>query len=288
MRWAALVGGYLLFASSADAAPDRVADAPAPSITVAVVPGVAVNMDAARVDALSQDLADALKSELVIEAIGGLEVRRKLPADGVPPDCVATPACIEDVAQRLGANQLLFVVMVDTGGSGAVQIDTTWVDVATGNSASRPAIDIAVLTEAKSRFAAAATQLLPDAPVRPKPVPGGGIGNTTMTDEVPRHFTTASYVTAGLAVVGLGVGVGFGLRARSQFNDCDQPSAPCTDAQEDKIRTSALIADVGWFAALGGAVATAVLYATSGSESRLIVSPNAEGGGVTLTAVGRF
>ena len=285
MRSAVLLGGLLLFVSTA-AADTRVAQAPAERLKVAIVPGVAVNLDASRVDALSQDLAEALRSELDIEAIGGLEVRRQLPADGVPPDCVANTACIADVAQRLGANQLLFVVMVDTGGSGAVQIDTTWVDPATGNSASRPAIDVAVISDAKARFAAAATTLLPDAPVRPKPVTGGVGG--TMTEEIPRHFTTPAYVTAGIAVVGLGVGIGFGIRTKGLYNDCDQPSAPCSDAQEDKIRNSALIADIGWVAGIGGAVATAILYATSGSESRLVVSPNAEGGGMTLTAVGRF
>src|SRR3954452_5022602 len=83
-------------------------------IKVAVVPGIAVNLDAARVDALSQDLADALATELDIDAIGGLEVRRQLPPDGIPPDCVATPSCVADVAKRVSANQLLFVVMVDT------------------------------------------------------------------------------------------------------------------------------------------------------------------------------
>lgn len=281
MRWAALLGGCLLFVSST-----ALAETPA-RIKVAVVPGVAVNLDAARVDALSQDMADALQTELDIDAIGGLEVRRLLPADGVPPDCVANPACVTDVAKRLSATQLLFVVMVDTGGSGAVQIDATWVDPVTGKSASRPAIDIAVITDAKSRFAAAAKQLLPDAPVRPKQNQGGVGG--TMTKEIPRHFTTTSYVTAGVAVVGLGVAIGFGLRTKGLFNDCDKPSAPCSDSEEDKIRNSALIADIGWIAFLGGAAATAILYATSGSESRLVVSPNAEGGGgVTLTALGRF
>src|SRR5687768_11945883 len=114
---AAFVVCLLAFASPA------AADTPAPRLRVAVVPGVAVNMDAARVDALSQDLATALATELEVEAIGGLEVRRRLPADGLPPDCVATPACTVDVARRLDVQQLLFVVMVDAGG--AVQIDST-------------------------------------------------------------------------------------------------------------------------------------------------------------------
>src|SRR6185503_19035401 len=120
------------------AASPRIASAE--RVKVAVVPGIAVNLDAARVDALSQDLAEALRSELDIDAVGGLEVRRQLPSAGLPPDCVATPACVGDVANRLGAQQLLFVVMIDTGTGGAIQIDSTWVDPNAHKSASRPAI----------------------------------------------------------------------------------------------------------------------------------------------------
>jgi hypothetical protein len=278
MQRAAILVGCLLCLASPAIADTR--------IKVAIIPGVAVNLDPARVDALSQDLATALETELDIDAVGGLEVRRKLPPDGLPVDCVATPACVNDVAQRTGANQLLFVVMVDTGGNGAVQIDSTWIDPASGQRAQRPAMDIAVINEAKTKFQASATVLLPDAPVRPKPKQGGGM-NGRMTQEIPRHFTLTSYATAGVAVVGLGVGIGFGLKARSLYNDCDEQMTPCTDGQKDKIRTRALIADIGYVAALGGAVATAILYATSGSESRLVVSPNAEGGGGVMY-VGRF
>lgn len=263
------------------------AAAHADRIKVAVVPGIAVNLDAARVDALSQDLADALATELDVDAVGGLDVRRQLPAEGVPPDCVATPTCTADVARRLGATQLLFVVMVDTGSGGAVQIDSTWVEPATGRSAARPAIDIAVLAEAKARFQSAARQLLPDAPVREQPV-GIGIGGT-MTPAVPRHLTRTAMITAGVGVVGLGVGIGFGLRTKGRYNDCDQPSAPCSSADEDSIRTSALIADLGFLTAAAGAIATAVLFATSAEEPRLIVAPGVErSGGVSLTASGRF
>src|SRR5690348_15992193 len=93
----------------------RVASAdPAKVAKVGIVPGIAVNLDAARVDALSQDLASALSSELEVEALGGVEVRRLLPEAGLAPDCVANTACVADVAKRLGAQQLLFVVMIDT------------------------------------------------------------------------------------------------------------------------------------------------------------------------------
>jgi hypothetical protein len=272
---------HLIFAVSLLALP-RVASAD--RVKVAVVPGIAVNLDVARVDALSQDLADALRSELDVDAVGGLEVRRQLPAQ-LPPDCVANRACIADVAQRLGAQQLLFVVMVDTGTGGAIQVDSTWVDPAAGRSASRPAIDIAAVADARSRFASAARELLPDAPVRPKL---NGVGR--MSAPVPRHLTVPAYVTAGATAVGLGIGISFGLSARSKYRSCESSAnndhVACSDSRTSSIRTTALIADVGWLVAVGGTVATAVLYAASGEESRLIVEPTP--GGVAVTAVGRF
>jgi hypothetical protein len=258
--------------------------ASADRITVAVVPGIAVNLDAARVDTLSQDLASALAAELDIDAIGGVEVRRKLPEAGLQPDCVANQACIADVARRLEVQQLLFVVMIDTGTGGAIQVDSTWVDVVAHKSASRPAIDIAAIGEAKERFADAAQQLLPDAPVRPKPATGMG----RFSPPVPRHFTLPTYVTAGATVAGIGVGLGFGLRARSKYKDCESlsPDSECSRDRKDSIRNTALIADIGWVIALSGTIATAVLYATSAESSHVIVEPTP--GGVTVTALGRF
>jgi hypothetical protein len=272
----------IVFALTSSAAAD---DAP---VRVAIVPGIAVNLDTARVDALSQDLAQALMSELVVDAVGGLEVRRLLPADGLPPDCVTTPACTADVAKRTNATQLLFVVMVDTGAGGAVQVDTTWIEPASGKSASRPALDLTSMSDAKSKFALAARELLPDAPVRAKPTPGGGGGglNAKMTDGVPRHLTTPAKITAAISVVGLGAGIAFGLSTRSRFNECDDNPGTCTNGDHDSIRLRALAADAGFVIALGGAVATAVLYMTSSEEPRLIVAPTPEG--ATVSAVVRF
>jgi hypothetical protein len=253
-------------------------------IKVAVVPGIAVNLDAARVDSLSQDLANALQAELDVDAVGGVEVRRKLPEMGLQPDCVANQACIADVARRLEATQLLFVVMIDTGTGGAIQVDSTWVDPEAHKSASRPAIDIAAIAEARARFADAAQQLLPDAPVRPKPT---GLGR--LSEPVPRHFTLPTYVTAGATAVGIGFGVGAGLRARSKYKDCEDlaPSgAECSRGRKDSIRHIALISDVGWLVGLGGTIATAVLYATSAEGPHVIVEPAP--GGATVSAVGRF
>ena len=276
-------------ATPAIAPPVRVAEVPAGPLRVAVVPGIAVNLDTARVDALSQELADALMAELDIVAVGGLEVRRQLPPDGVPPDCVTTPACTADVARRTGASQLLFVVMVDSGAGGSVQIDTTWVDPSNNRSASRAAIDLTSQTEAKAKFTSAARGLLPDAPVRAKPqdTTGGGGGMTpSMSEGVPRHFTTPAKVTAAVAVVGLGAGIAFGLTTRSRYNSCDAMPIDCTDSRKDSIRTFSILADSGFVIAAGAAVATLVLYVTSAEEPHLMVSPTADGAAVS--AFGRF
>jgi hypothetical protein len=265
------------------AAVPRVASAD--RVKVAVVPMIAVNMEAARVDALAQDLAEALRTELVIDAVGGVEVRRRLPAEGLSPGCIASTACIADVAQRLDAQQLLFVVMIDTGASGAIQIDSTWVDPVTHQSAPRPAIDLTTLADATSRFAAAARQLLPDAPVRAKPKASLG----RMSAPVPRHFGVPSYLTAAGTVIGLGTGISLGLVTRERYKDCEaqgHAGTACTQSRRDSIRRLALIADAGWVMAIGGTIATAVLYATSGESSHVVVEPTP--GGVAVSAVGRF
>ncbi len=277
VKFALAIGAVVAMTSTAHA--DR--------LKVAVVPGIAVNLDSARVDALSQDLADALTSELDLDAVGGLEVRRQLPAEGLPPDCLTTPTCVDDVAKRLGAQQLVFVVMVDATGSGAVQVDSTWVEVSTGKRASRPAIDLPTIADAKTRFAAGARLILPDAPVRKKVTTGGGGNiNGVMSAEVPRHFTMTTYLTGGAAIVGLGIGIGFGASARGKYNDCDVAENSCGKKQRDSIKTRSLIADVGFVAALGGAVVTGILFATSGKESRLVVSPTTTG--VAASVFGRF
>ncbi|MBV8756401.1 MAG: hypothetical protein JO257_03960 [Deltaproteobacteria bacterium] len=283
MKLRHVFAGSILLASNVAAA-DR--------IKVAVVPGIAVNLDAARVDALSQDLAEGLAADLDVDAVGGLEVRRQLPPDGLPPDCATNAACTKDVAKRTGAQQLLFVVMVDSGAGGAVQVDTTWVEPATGKSASRPPIDLTstIDADAKAKFEAAATRLLPDAPVKKKPVSGGStnvIVQSAMVGGEPKHLTTPAYVTGGVAIVGLGLGAVMGLQARSKYNDCQDHAGTCTASQKDTIRTDDHLADLGWGLGAAGAIATIVLYATSGTEPHLEVSPTTNGG-ATVTYFGSF
>jgi hypothetical protein len=54
----------------------------------------------------------------------------------------------------------------------------------------------------------------------------------------------------------------------------------------DAIRRIALVADAGWVVAIGGTIATAILYATSGEASHVTVEPVP--GGAAVTASGRF
>jgi hypothetical protein len=266
--------------------------AAADRINVAVVPSIAVNVDAARVDALSQDLAEGLAAELEVDAIGGLEVRRQLPPDGLPPDCATNAACAKDVAKRTGASQLLFVVMVDSGAGGAVQVDTTWVEPATGKTSSRPPIDLTstIDADATAKFQAAATRLLPDAPVKKHGVAGGTTNvyvQPAMIGGEPRHLTTPAYITGSVAIVGFGLGTVTGLVARSKYNDCEANAGTCTSSQKDTIRTYDHVADLGWTLAVGGAIATVVLYATSGVAPHLEVAPMTTGG-AAVTYVGSF
>jgi len=283
------MGRASFFAFLALGAATAAADPATPAPKVAVVPGIAVNLDAAKVDALSQDLAEALTSQLQVEAVGGLEVRRQLPADGLPADCVSNAACTGDVAKRTGAAQLLFVVMVG-GAGGSVQIDTTWIDSASGKRASRPAVDLTSSTDeaARGKFESIAHTLLPDAIVRPKPVaPTGKLSiDTKMTDPTPRHFTTPSIVTAAGAVVGLGAGTIFGFETRSKYNSCNSNPQACSSSDRDTIRHFALAADISFGIAIGAAIATGALYATSSEGPHVIVTPTPEGAAASW--IGRF
>jgi hypothetical protein len=274
-----LLASIVIAAASSSARAERV--------KVAIVPSVAVNLNTARVDALAQALADALVAELDIDAVGGLEVRRRLPVDGIAPDCATTPSCATDVARRLDVTQLLFVVMVDSGAGGAVQVDSTWVEPSTGHTAARAAIDLTSTADAdaKSKFAAAARSLLPDAPVRPKKA----AQNLVNRDRVPRHFTVRSKLTTVVGGAALITGVVLWVETRDAYNSC-QADIACSmsgpNKRKDNIRALGLGADAGFLVATGCAIATTIMYVTSGEVPHVIVAPSP--GGVSIAAVGRF
>ncbi|HET9991297.1 MAG TPA: hypothetical protein VFQ65_22355 [Kofleriaceae bacterium] len=257
---------------------------------IAIVPVAAVNLDNQRVDALAQDMAEGLSAELFVDAIGGLDVRRNLRAD-LPADCASQPACATEVAKATGATQILFVVMVDAGGTGAAQVDATWADPATGKTANRPSLSLASTNDAdaKARFKEAAEKFLPDAAVRPKPKLGKGLSiEGSLVGGKPRHITLPAVITGAGAVVGLGIGIGFGLSARSKYDACEANKNACTDAQKDTIRHHDLYADLGWVTAIGAAIASGVIFATSAESPHVVAAPAETGTGGSVFYVGRF
>jgi hypothetical protein len=265
--------GIVLVVLVAAAASPALAD----QLKVAVIPGVAINLDTSRVDALGQDLAEALASELDVEAIGGLEVRRQLPPDGVPDECAVTRECASQIAKSLGVQQLLFITLVNTGVDGTIQMDTTWVDPGAGKTVIRPALDISSMSNAKERFASSAKRLMPNAPVREKPIEAPPV---QFDQGKPRHFTITTLVTSGITVAALGTGIYLGVSTRARYRDCEE-FPYCKDGEKKSIRARGIAADVSFAIALAGAVTTAILWGTSAEAPRVIVGPTENGAAIT-------
>jgi hypothetical protein len=244
---------------------------------VAVIPQLAVNVDERRVQALGEELAETLHHRLVVDAIGGIDVARRLPEGGLPDDCLVQPACVADLGVRLDADQLIFIVLVQVGQD--IQIDATWVEVASGRSVARPRLVLAAEARAGTVFGEAATRLLPDAEVRSRTV-------VVQTGRGPRRMTTPAWITGGVGVALLATSVGFGISTRSSYQDCEESEA-CSRSELDDVKSRALYADLSFGLALGAGVATGILWWMSGDgENAVGVAPTGDGAAVTWG--GRF
>ncbi len=243
-----------------------------PRVGVAVA--TEVNLAPAEAQGISEALGKALHAKLMIDVIAGAEAARRLPEDGVADNCVVDKACIADVAQRLSADQILFLVVVKVGSR--VQVDSTWADPATGKTVSRSAVVIEGGQDPEERFAAAATNLMPDAALRPAPPPEpvrpeGGVtgpgpaGPTMVSRQRPRRMTTGVWVAAGVGAAALAGAVTFTFVTRKNYNDCDD-RGDCSDNELDAIDRKALTADVLWGAAVVSGAAAAFLYWRSGGQ----------------------
>jgi hypothetical protein len=256
---AVMAGGA--HAQSVELAPPVVSTQRA-DVRVAIVVELTVNVVPERAVQLSAALADALHRELEVDAVGGADVARRLPEGGVPEECVATKACVDDLAARLDANELLFLAMVQVGAD--IQIDSSWVSVTTGEVVSRPRVELLADARAGEIFSAAATRLLPHARKRPLAVV------VTPGEQKPkgpeRRFTVGSLVAGGVGVALVGGGVAIGLSARSSFQRCDvevDPPVDCDDDYRDSIGTKALYADLMIGAGVVALGAATYLYLTS-------------------------
>ncbi len=275
-------------AAQAQPAPTAPAAAPAThEPRVAVVIELAVNVEPARVEALSAALADALNRELEVDAFGGGDVERRLPAGGLPEDCLATPTCIADVAARLEVAQLLVIAVVQVGDD--IQIDASWVDVATAEVSARPRILLPADARAGEVFGDAALRLLPRARKRPLSV----AQPVEVTTPGPsRRFTRGTWIAGGLGVAALGAGIGVGFSTRASYGRCEPLGVNCSDDEKSSIRTRALVADGLFAGAAAGLTAAVILYLRSAraddtaTSSALTVTPTT--GGAVVGFVGGF
>jgi hypothetical protein len=251
-----------------------------------VVVATRVNVTEGEADALASALADALRDKLVTDVVAGADARRRLPTGGAQEDCVARPDCVSDIAERLGADQVLFLVVVRIGPR--VQIDSTWARPSTGQVVSRAAM---VIEDGKQSapevFAAAARRL----------VPGAELRAVTAAPSLPprrgRHLTRAAVVAGAASLAALAGGIGFALAARSDYDDleadgCDQMACAGVDGRVDAMEHKALAADVLFGASAAAAGVAVFLYLGSGGAEQGPVSVSADPHGAHVWLGGHF
>ena len=262
-------------------------DAHAEGLRVGVVIATRVNVTEAEADALGSALGDALRDQLIVDVVAGAESRRRLPPGGMAEDCVAQPGCVDDVSERLGADELLFLVVVRIGPR--VQIDPTWARPETEQVDSRGAI---VIEDGKQGapmvFARAARRLLPEAPVRLVNAPLAGERGSR-----GRRITPGVGIAGAVSLAALAGGIGLALAARSDYDEleadgCAQAACPGVDDRIDSIEDKALAADVLFGASAVAAGVAVILYFTSGSGEEAPVRVGADPHGAHVWLGGRF
>ncbi|WP_428265924.1 hypothetical protein [Haliangium sp.] len=232
---------------------------------VGIAVGTAVNLADDEADELAAELGHALEAELGVVATAGAEARRRLPEGGLPEACAADDDCRRDLGHRLDADELLILVIVRVGPR--TQIDSTWVDVATGKVASRPAIVLDGDSSPDERFTDAARTLLPHlapaAEVAPAPSTSPAVG--PMRDPAPRRLGTPGWIALGVSGAALIGGASFGFLTMSAYGDCED-SGTCNGSDKDAIRRNGLIADGLTITAVAAGTTALILYLTSGGD----------------------
>ncbi|MBI2377510.1 MAG: hypothetical protein HYV07_26145 [Deltaproteobacteria bacterium] len=256
-----------LVSSGAGAAPTR----------VGLVVNLRVNVDEQRADELAAALGKALRAKERVDVVAGAEVSRRLQPDGVPEDCVARPECVDRVAVRLDADELLFLVLVKIGDT--VQVDATWAAKGGERTLSRDQIVLESSPD-EQVFAQAASGLLPPGR-RGSSVPTGsdtGQGTGQGTATAPRRAvsTVASSpaapgvlpvaIAGGVAILALAGGIGLAITTRDDYESaldlgCD--SRVCGAREEiilDELGQRGLLTNVLFATAAVAGVTTMLLH----------------------------
>lgn len=275
---------------------------------VGVVVAVHVNLSEEEAQALGDQVGEGLRDALVIDVVAGAQAARRLPPKGVGELCVARPACVKDTAQRLDADQLLFLTVVRLGKR--VQVEPTWIDASGTQSASRDTIVLDAGASPRETFAGAATRLLPDITVRSKTAPaeeptappGGEApsttptppttanGDVTVTAPAPRRrIHLGTWIAGGVALGALAGGVAFGLAARSARNELEDDGCGdtrrCDPSRIDSLENKMLAADVLYATAavaVGAAVFIQLRWGGRAEPAPVSVAPTADGGAALL------
>lgn len=241
LLWAALV-------------PEAAAQSPQ---RIGIVVTTAVNLEDSEADELTAALGQALEQSLGVVVTAGAETRRRLPREGLPAGCVGEAECRTDLGQRLDADELLMTVAARVGDR--IQIDITWVDVASGKVASRPAIVLEGDADRATLLRNAGSVLLPHI----QPVPPADEGQGKVAAPPPRserRMTTAVWIAGGVSAVALAGALGFGYRS---FTIDDKGCTnDCASAQDD-LRLSNTVADGLAVVGVVAGVTALVLYLSS-------------------------
>ncbi len=238
-----------------------------PPPRVGVVVGTAVNLSAEAQMDLSARVGAALRLRLVVDVTAGREVSRRLVGEPQGVQCYLDGACQRRVAELLQVQELLVLNAVRAGTR--LQVEPTWIDVASGRTVVRDAFQSdSVKDDLSEVLAAIAPALLPQAKLRPEaPAPKAGRDSTTIyvhTATVgPALPPVQSWVAFGVAGAALIAGGAVGLSASADHADLESAGCaamPCDPGRIDAVDDKALIADLLFTAAGIAAVTGAVLW----------------------------
>lgn len=292
-----LAGAWIVLAGASPAEAEAVR-------RIGILVTTKVNVSEEQASRVSATLGEVVHARFGVDVIAGAEAVRRLPPKGVSTRCVADVECRLELGRRLDAEELLLLVMV--GGGDRVQIDPTWVDVASGRVTSRPAIELEPEADLRAVLDSAAPALLPhlrDRTPEPAPAavpapeprerpevvvvtPGAAAGSE-------RRFTTATWIATGVSAGALIGATVFSLSSGRKFDTLDGDgcrSMPCSKDDVDSLRRDTTLADVFFGTALVAAGAAVVFFVTSdeppAAQPGLSVGPGP--GSVGLSLGGAF
>ena len=284
---------------------------------VALVVHPVVNVSEVDSKKVALELAAAMRTRYDADILAGDGVRTKLPSK-LAEDCVSDPYCVGQVGDRVGADQLLFLVLVRAGDK--IQVDATWAELVSGRTMPRDAFEIgddsaqraAIVAEMAPlmlprgtvplRGAAGAVTAQPDGQIDVRPehrlpeVPGSSPWGTV--DSPALGLETAAWASAGVSAVALGVGVAVILGGLADY--AEQLEIGCVNQVEpegrcatidDRFATRSTVANMlllgsGLAAATSVALFAAAAEAGAGVDG--VASVAVTDDGVGLAWGGRF